>query len=176
MCIRDRYRAADVPQLHVEGIALSIRVERLLIEAVGPRTDERNAAQPRARLELLDRLVRPPEDLVSFHFHRERDVADTGQDRHDSLAASVLELNDIAGSTRRVRLRPGCPARYEAENRESRSEQRHSCRDRGAPEIASHHRASGNAKAWTALPAAIRVGRSARCCRRGAAVGFMAMI
>ena len=41
----NRRRAANVPDVHVERVPLPVRIKRLLVEAVRPRADERNAAQ-----------------------------------------------------------------------------------------------------------------------------------
>src|SRR4030095_11242717 len=50
----DGNRAAHIPETHVKGISLSVGVERLLVETVGPGAEEGNPAQRRSRPELLD--------------------------------------------------------------------------------------------------------------------------
>ena len=49
----NRPRPAHVPEIHVEGVTFPVGVERLLVEPIGPRTEERNAAQPGRGSKLL---------------------------------------------------------------------------------------------------------------------------
>ena len=49
-----RHVAAHVAELHVEGPPAAVREERLLVEAIDPGAEERDPAQTRSRLEVLD--------------------------------------------------------------------------------------------------------------------------
>ncbi len=71
-----RNRAADVPEAHVERVALAVGVERLFIETIDPRTHERDAGLIRIGFERVHVGVRPAQDVVPFHCHAEGDVAD----------------------------------------------------------------------------------------------------
>ena len=76
-----------------------------------------------------------------------------GENRHDRLAARVLELHDVAGAARRVRL---CPRRRGGAGQDdaddSERDSRHGARDAGGRR---HHFPSGSANACTMLPAAM---------------------
>ena len=91
-----RHVAAYVAELHVEGVSATVREERQFVEAINPGTEKRDAAHPRTRFERLDRLVRPVENLLAFHVHLERDVADRRQDRDGRLRPRVVQLHDVA--------------------------------------------------------------------------------
>src|SRR5258707_930645 len=70
-----RHLAADVAELHVECELATVREERLFVEAIRPGTEKRNATHAGTRLELLDRTVRPVQNVLALHFHLEGDVA-----------------------------------------------------------------------------------------------------
>ena len=66
----DRNRAGDVSELHVEWVALAVGVERLLVEAVGPRTHERDSVQPgRLRSELVDGRRSETKNVLPLDLH-----------------------------------------------------------------------------------------------------------
>ena len=112
--------APHVAQVHVEGVTPAVGVEGLLVEPVGPRPEEGNAAQSRRGLEGVNRFVRPSQDVLALHLHLEGDVANRRRDGHDRLARHVLESHDVAGAAGRVGL--GCagrPDRNEPREREN---------------------------------------------------------
>src|SRR5439155_956231 len=80
----DRNGASNITELHVERVSLPVRIERLLIEPVRPRSKERNAAQRRPGLELFNRRV--------------RQRAEGGKMRHDSSPRPLLFIVAAIGA------------------------------------------------------------------------------
>jgi hypothetical protein len=94
--------AADVAEVGVEQELLAVGPVGIVIQAVGPRREERNAAEGLARLELGGTVERGPEDVLAVHLHFVRDVADRRRDRNFDVAYVVDELDDIDVVDRRA--------------------------------------------------------------------------
>ena len=108
----NRNRAADVAQLHVERVALAVRVERLLVEPVGPRAEERNAAHRRLRLELVDRRVRPAQHVLALHRQsRTRCCRPTARSRRPSASRASSSRTTSPSGGRRTVPRPPAETR-----------------------------------------------------------------
>jgi hypothetical protein len=63
-----RHVTAHVAELHVECAPAAVGEERLLVEAINPGAEKRDAAHARTRRELLDRAVRPDRLFWPFTF------------------------------------------------------------------------------------------------------------
>ena len=100
----DRNRAANVAERHVERIAHAVGVERLLVEAVRPRPEERNPAHRRFGLEVLDRRVGPPQHVRALDLHFEGHVADRQRDRHGVAGFWRLRAEPLARAASRIAL------------------------------------------------------------------------
>src|SRR5439155_21092419 len=92
----NRHLAAYVAKLHVECEPATVREEGRLVESIRPGPEKRDATHARTLLELLDRTVRPVQNVVAFHFHLEGDVANGWKDRDGRLRPRVLQLHDVA--------------------------------------------------------------------------------
>ena len=108
----NRVRAANVSQAHVERVSLAVCVKRLFIEPVGPWREEGNANRSGPSFVLGGRFVREAKDIVSFHFHFDCEIAQSGKNRDGRLARAVIQLDNGAELTRRIRrgrtaLKPG---------------------------------------------------------------------
>ena len=76
----DGIRATHVTQIHIEGVLLAAGPEGLLVEAIGPRRQERDSAQLRLLLELGDVSIGEIENVFPMDVHLIRRVADRGND------------------------------------------------------------------------------------------------
>src|SRR4029077_3743672 len=120
--------------------------ERLFVETIRPRPEERNAGEPGTGPELRDRTVREPQDLLALDRHREGDVADRRYDRYDGPRLSIFEPDNAVLLADRVPLRgDGCGA-HDRETEDCGYGEDRDCSPRG-----SVH--SGRAKLKIVLPA-----------------------
>jgi hypothetical protein len=72
--------APQVAEIRIQPVALAIHEVFVAVDAIRPRSEERDAAQRRRRLERLDAVEGKPEDVPALHLHFVRHVANGGDD------------------------------------------------------------------------------------------------
>src|SRR5437016_14062582 len=90
---------AHISECYVEGVLPAVGVERLLVEPIRPRPDERDAAERGPRLEFINGCIRPAKDLLTFDLHRKRQIADRRKNGYGDLIIRVFKHDRVAVST-----------------------------------------------------------------------------
>ena len=88
-------RAAQIAQLGIQQVAFAVGPEGVAIQAVGPRREEGNTAEPGLRPQLRGARIGKPQEILPAHLPFISHVADRARDRDFGPARGVGELHHL---------------------------------------------------------------------------------
>jgi len=101
----DRNISANVPEAHIERVAPAVRIERLFVQPIRPRSHEGDAGRIRLCLEVGDRFLREPQHFVPVDAHLEGDISDRREDGYNNVGRAIGQPDDVAVTRGGVALR-----------------------------------------------------------------------